>query len=226
MKSLCGRDAAWRFARNAKPSSAATQKDEDAMIRFPCECGKQLQGREENAGRQVLCPSCGRQQTIPDASDDAIQARASAFTPTPGNADISPSHPRLDSSREEFISAGTSGKATTSLILGILSLFCNLLTGLPAIIVGILALRDIGRSRERLAGRGLATAGILTASVGTLLSCVLGILFLLPALLLPAVQKVREAAARAVGQQPQADEPRHAQLSRYARGATPRFGHH
>jgi len=156
-----------------------------------CECGKQLQGREENAGRQVLCPSCGREQIIPDSGDDAIQAGETAFTPPHVTADVPPRRPRLDSPREEGLSAGTSGKATTSLILGILSLFCSFLTGIPGVILGILALRDIGRSRGRLSGQGLAIAGIATACVGSLLSCLL----LLPALLLPAVQKVREAAA-------------------------------
>jgi len=162
------------------------------MIRFECECGKQLQGREENAGRQVLCPSCGREQIIPDSGDDAIQAGETAFTPPHVTADVPPSRPRLDSPREDITSSGTSGKATTSLILGILSLFCSFLTGLPGVILGILALRDIGRSRGRLSGQGLAIAGIATACVGSLLSCLL----LLPLMLLPAVQKVREAAAR------------------------------
>jgi hypothetical protein len=78
------------------------------------------------------------------------------------------------------------------LILGIMTPGCNLLTGIPAIILAIMSLRDIGASGERLRGRGIAIAGIVVS--------VLGMLFAFPALLialmLPAVQKVREASAR------------------------------
>ena len=67
----------------------------------------------------------------------------------------------------------TSGKATTSLILGILSLFmCGLLTGLPAIFVGISARREVRRSEGRLGGDGLALGGIVTGILGTLWSVV------------------------------------------------------
>ena len=38
------------------------------MIRFTCDCGKLLQARDEQAGRAVACPACGRRQTVPDAS--------------------------------------------------------------------------------------------------------------------------------------------------------------
>jgi hypothetical protein len=85
-----------------------------------------------------------------------------------------------------------SGKAIASLVLGLMSFFCAIITGLPAIIFGILGLMDISKSRGRLSGQGLAVSGIVTG--------VLGIVFIGPAiliaLLVPAVQKVREAAAR------------------------------
>jgi hypothetical protein len=169
------------------------------MIRFHCECGKLLQAREENAGQEVRCPSCGRQLFVPAASADAIRAGEDTFRPSaPADfEDDEPDRGRGRPPREEAAPVSTSGKATTSLILGILSLFCNVLAGLPALIVGLLALRDINRSRGRLGGHGLALAGVITACAGTLMSCVLYGVLLLPLLLLPAVQKVREAAARA-----------------------------
>lgn len=37
-------------------------------IRFRCSCGKQLQAREEFAGRQMKCPDCGQILTIPATS--------------------------------------------------------------------------------------------------------------------------------------------------------------
>jgi hypothetical protein len=168
------------------------------MIRFTCECGKQLQAREENAGQQAICPGCGRRQIIPATGADAIQP-AEAAPPATGTEQIQRRRPTLAAPPEDASyspDVGTSGKAITSLILGILSVLCNILTAVPAILVGLFALRDIGRSRDRLAGRGLAIAGIVSACVGTGLSCVL----MLPLLLLPAVQKVREAAARVQSQ--------------------------
>jgi hypothetical protein len=65
----------------------------------------------------------------------------------------------------------TSGKATTSLVLGIVSLVaCGLLLGIPAMIVGRQAKREIRESGGRLSGDGLATAGIVTGLIGTLWS--------------------------------------------------------
>jgi hypothetical protein len=171
--------------------------DEDDMIRFTCECGKQLQAREENAGRHAVCPSCGQQTLIPAANEDAIQQRDTARSESPDSEKVQRKRPALSSAEEDFdrpaTPAGSSGKAMASLILGILSLFCNVLTGLPAIILGLLALRDISKSRGRLSGHGLAIGGIVSASVCMILSCVIAVPI---GLLLPAVQKVREAASR------------------------------
>ncbi|HEY8039640.1 MAG TPA: DUF4190 domain-containing protein [Polyangiaceae bacterium] len=66
----------------------------------------------------------------------------------------------------------TDGKAVVALVLGILSLvgtFCwlGLPLGLPAIVFGVLASRDIRRSDGMAGGRGMAIAGIVLGSVGT-----------------------------------------------------------
>ena len=67
----------------------------------------------------------------------------------------------------------TSGRSTTSLILGIVSLFfCGFFTGIPAIIVGLSARKEIRRSEGRLSGEGLALGGIVTGILGTLWSLV------------------------------------------------------
>ncbi len=65
-------------------------------------------------------------------------------------------------------------KAAASLALGVLSVagaICGvgLTLGLPAIVLGALAHRDIRRSGGTAGGGGLATAGILLGSFGTLL---------------------------------------------------------
>ncbi len=68
--------------------------------------------------------------------------------------------------------AQTSGKATTSLVLGIASLvlFCiGFVLGIPAIIVGMRARKEIRTSGGRVGGDGLALGGIITGAIGTLL---------------------------------------------------------
>lgn len=53
----------------------------------------------------------------------------------------------------------TSGLATASLILGLL-VFCTLgATGIPAVVCGVLALRDV--KAQRVGGEGRAIAGIV-----------------------------------------------------------------
>jgi hypothetical protein len=67
--------------------------------------------------------------------------------------------------------APTHSKATVSLVLGILSLvMCGLFTGIPAMITGRQAKREIAESQGRLGGEGLASAGFITGLIGTILS--------------------------------------------------------
>ncbi len=70
-------------------------------------------------------------------------------------------------------------------------ILCSVFTGLPAIIVGVFGLRDIGLGQGRVRGKGLAIIGIVTGSLSFL--CLPVILI---GLLIPAVQKVRDASAR------------------------------
>lgn len=59
----------------------------------------------------------------------------------------------------------TSGKAIASMVLGLCSIVGFCFTGIPAIILGILAFGDIRRRPRELRGHGLAVAGIITGSV-------------------------------------------------------------
>jgi DNA-directed RNA polymerase subunit RPC12/RpoP len=139
------------------------------MIQFNCSCGKSLKLDDAHAGRRVRCPDCGSEVVAPESTEDEAPPQTA-----------------------------TSGKAIASLVLGIASFLCAFLTGIPAIILGILGLRDVNRSRRRTGGTGLAIAGIVTGSLGTA-----GSLCLIPVMvgvMLPAVQKVREAANRMSGQ--------------------------
>jgi hypothetical protein len=75
------------------------------------------------------------------------------------------------------------------MILGILSFAIPVLLSIPAIILGILGLKDINESRRRLIGGGMAITGIITGAVSSVV-----VPLLLIFVLLPAVQRVREAA--------------------------------
>ena len=67
----------------------------------------------------------------------------------------------------------TSSKATTALVLGVLSLFCfGFLAGIPAIAVGWSARKEIRNANGAVGGDGLALGGIITGILGTLWSLV------------------------------------------------------
>ncbi len=74
----------------------------------------------------------------------------------------------------------TEDKAVIALVLGILSMGCaGPIAGVPAIIVGSLARRDIDRSSGTRTGRGIAAAGIASGLFGTglgfvIMLCVVG----------------------------------------------------
>jgi prepilin-type processing-associated H-X9-DG protein len=168
------------------------------MIRITCACGKQIQTQDEHAGRSISCPECGRDILIPDA-DEVMEATAAATPASPRPSD----HRREETSHgdkerelddDEAGPSKTSRKAIASLILGIASFLCTIFTGVPALVLGVLSLIDISRSRGRLSGQGLAIGGMVTGALGMVISGM--IVPLLVGLLLPAMQKIRDAAVK------------------------------
>jgi hypothetical protein len=75
---------------------------------------------------------------------------------------------RRDYDEDEPVST-TSGMAVASLVLGILSFCTSALTGLPAMLLGLIGLFAISGSGGRLRGKGFAVAGLITGFLGTAL---------------------------------------------------------
>lgn len=157
-------------------------------IRFNCDCGKVLQAQEENAGKRTKCPACGALLTIPDV-DDAVQASPKPAPPTPVQGRSTPRRRAAEDEEEDRddrdeeepearrpkkAQSASSGKALAALLLGIGSFCAWFLTGIPALILGLLSLRDISQSKGQLTGKGMAIIGLILAALNTFLICPAG----------------------------------------------------
>lgn len=81
--------------------------------------------------------------------------------------------------------------ANTAMILGALSLFCcGPFTGVPAIVLGVIARGEIDRSNGQLVGRERATLAIVFGAIGTVLLLTIGALAPRP----PQVERSHDAA--------------------------------
>jgi len=101
-------------------------------------------------------------------------------------------------------SVPTSGKAIASLVLGILGITCFwIFAGIPAILLGFSARKDIRQAAGRLSGKGLATAGIIVGFCSIVFS--LG-LFLVAMSVAIAVPNFLEAQTRAKVARAKSDE--------------------
>jgi hypothetical protein len=79
--------------------------------------------------------------------------------------------------------AETNGKATTSLVLGIVGIVvCPIICSIPALVLGYQARTEIDDSHGRQTGRGNAVAGIVLGWIGVALYGVLFVIFLIAAL--------------------------------------------
>lgn len=73
-----------------------------------------------------------------------------------------------------MIAQPTNGKATAALVLGLLSLLFWVLTGIPAVILGHMALNEINASNGTQGGKGSAITGLILGyvAVGILAICI------------------------------------------------------
>lgn len=104
-----------------------------------------------SAGSTVGCPKCGTVLDPRGVRPGQVVQCGACGTQFPLDDPLAP--------------AGTSGMAVTSFVLGLASIVGLCLTGVPAIIFGMLALGDIRRSGGVLKGHGLAVTGILMGTV-------------------------------------------------------------
>lgn len=100
----------------------------------------------------------------------------------------SPLDDDFDRTRRRRVATGSNGMATAALVFGLLSPFCSVFTAIPAIICGAMGISRAGKVGT---GQGMAITGLIFGILGVTLCPIFQI-----GLLLPAVQKVREAAAR------------------------------
>jgi hypothetical protein len=158
------------------------------MIQFTCSCGRQLAASEEHVGQTVACPNCGKHQTVPGLT--AVPPERQRPAPAAEITSASPrrSHFPEDDDAAPRRTSGMSGKAITSLILGLLSFCAPVLLSIPAIIFGFLALGDTRRGKS---GSALAIIGL----VAGFLSIPLALVYLVGGLFY-GVQRVRDTAAR------------------------------
>jgi hypothetical protein len=124
----------------------------------------------------MYCPKCGTQNPDNTQSCNTCGAILTS-SPTTSAPPITPK---------------TSGLAIAALVCAILSVFTCMITTIPAIILGIVALVKINNSAGRLKGSGMAIAGIVGPVVA------IPITALLMGILMPALARVRQIAFREV----------------------------
>lgn len=113
--------------------------------------------------------------------------------------------------------APASGKATASMMLGMLSLALTFLASIPAFVLGALALREIRLSQGRLSGTGAAIVGIVLGIFGTFTGAVVLALFV--PMLLKSITPVPEFVP--APEQPVAGMIRQPRSAPAANGAVP-----
>jgi len=90
----------------------------------------------------------------------------------------------------------TSGLAIASLICGLCGFVLLFVTGIPAIIMGHMALNKIKASNGAIQGRGIALAGTILGYFTTLLLGLIAVIAVIAGLATPAILKAKKTADR------------------------------
>jgi type IV pilus assembly protein PilA len=137
----------------------------------------------------TACPQCGAPaQNAPSSPPPA----AGVMAPGPASS----MSPRMSA---PLTPAGygqepkTDGKATASMILGVLSITCFwILAGIPAIILGHMSKSSIAKSMGRLKGDGMATAGLVMGYLSTVVG--LPMILIIAAIAIPSLLRSKMVA--------------------------------
>src|SRR6266404_2034884 len=149
---------------------------------FCSKCGAQIDDQAQ------FCPQCG--------TTSPVMAQPPA--PPPGPPTQQPPYAVSGQYVPQYTPPPpTDGKATASLVLGILSVICfGALAGIPAIILGHVSRSNIQKSGGKVKGEGLALAGLIMGYFSLVISLLFITAVTIPSLL-RARQSANEAAAAA-----------------------------
>ncbi|HKV91009.1 MAG TPA: DUF4190 domain-containing protein [Candidatus Angelobacter sp.] len=155
-------------------------------------------------GSQV-CPQCA----APVQNTPAQPAASTPSTPPPASSWLNPPSAQLQYSQgQPYPQPGqpyygqqppTDGKATASLVFGILSILCfGFVAGIPAIILGHISRNNIQRSLGRLSGAGMAMAGLIMGYISIAFSVLIIAAVMIPNFTRAKITANESAAATTV----------------------------
>lgn len=136
----------------------------------------------------MFCSRCGQEN--PDSSEFCSRCGTDFHAPAmgAGAGSLAPG----EATGGTALPGQTSGTAIASLICGLLFFF--LPSALAAVILGHLSLGEIRRSAGRLAGKGMATAGLVLGYIGLVF---IPLLLIIAAITIPNLLRVRTGANEA-----------------------------
>src|SRR5262249_53104469 len=145
----------------------------------------------------MFCFKCGA--SMPDTSVACPQCSTpvSAAPPPPASQPMAaapaPAWQNMPQALPYVAQPETDGKATASLILGILSVACfSIMAGIPAVIYGHMAHSNIRKSAGRLGGQGIATAGLIMGYLSMVLF--IPVILIIAAIAIPNLMQARITA--------------------------------
>lgn len=147
----------------------------------------------------MFCFKCGA--TMPDTATACPQCGAPAQTASSSlaagvAAAPAPASPRMSAPLTPAAygqELKTEGKATASMVLGVLSITCFwIFAGIPAVILGHLAKSSIAKSMGRLKGDGMATAGLIMGYASIALG--LPVILIIAAIAIPSLLRSKMVA--------------------------------